>query len=100
MLPAVLELYKSEPKWITGKYKTYKTFLMSGNVFREFKCALKTCSAAQADSTERYLLQQVQGVHENFMRILKTPLAQASRSQAAQIMAPSEQQLLSFASDD
>ena len=39
-------------------------------------------------------------VHENFMRISKTPLAQASRSQAAQIMAPSEQQPLSFASHD
>ena len=92
LLPAVWDLYKADPKWITQRYKISQPSLMGGDAFYEFKCALRTCSAAKPDSTERHMLLQIQSVHEEFMKISKTTVSQASRSQVAQIMAPSEQQ--------
>ena len=81
LLPAVWELYKSDPKWITERYRISKPYLMGGDVFSDFKDALRTCSAAKPSSTERSLLLQIQGVHEEFRKTSKTTVSHASRSQ-------------------
>ena len=92
LLPAVWELYKADPKWITERYKISQPHLMGGDVFHEFKCALKSCSVAKPDSREKSLLLQIQGVHEDFMKMSKTSVSHASRSQAAKILPPLGQQ--------
>ena len=98
LLPAVWELYKTDPKWIIEKYKFSQSQIMGGDVFHEFKCALSTCSAAQPFSGEKSLLLQIQRAHEHLMRLSKTSAPCASRSQAAQIMPPIQQQPMAITS--
>ena len=80
LLPAVWELYKSDPKWITERYKISRPYLMGGDVFHDFKSALSTCSAAKPTSTEKSLLLQIQSVHGDFRKASKTAVSHASRS--------------------
>ena len=98
LLPAVWELYKTDPKWIIENYRFSQSQIMGGDVFHEFKCALRTCSAAQPLSGEKSLLLQIQSAHEYFIKLSKTPVPHASRSQAAQIMPPIEQQPMAITS--
>ncbi|KAH9905512.1 uncharacterized protein B0H18DRAFT_1132150 [Fomitopsis serialis] len=83
VLPAIWEIYKAVPNWITERYQITQPHLMTEDIFHDFKRALKTTPAASLDTAERELLKSIQYAHEKFIKMSKS-----SSSQAAQIPEP------------
>ncbi|KAH9914548.1 uncharacterized protein B0H18DRAFT_1144304 [Fomitopsis serialis] len=86
LLPAVWEIYKAVPHWITERYQITQPHLMTRDIFHEFKTALKTTPAANLDTAERKLLKSIQDAHEKFIRMSKSTSSQVDK--VAQIPEP------------